>query len=307
MKRHRVELGAASERGGRPSQEDDYILFQNRDGNITVFGVFDGHSSGGGGSDISGALVEGFEVLGEELDTKLFKNPKAFRNFLRLNSADIDEWLLKDQRRNAIRAGSTACLGFYDSASNTFYAYNVGDSRIVFFEVSGGGGRTRGHKKIVKKGTWHQSMDHKPGLQSEINRIERAGGEVRSKSAGSSVPRVDGVLALSRSFGDFQLKRPFNKSHGDWVISEPKIMGPYHPTLRSGTEFYAAAGSDGVWDQMSSRELTKHIVNYASESSSSARGGLDQLCQELVDENIERWKSGSGADNVTLVIMRVSK
>jgi serine/threonine protein phosphatase PrpC len=292
-----VEVCAASEQGGRSSQEDDYIIYQSRDGNITVFGVFDGHSSGGGGADISAALVEGFEILGEKLDSQLFKNPKAFRNFLQVNSDDLDQWLLKDQRKNAIRAGSTACLGFYDSASNTFYAYNVGDSRIVFFELSGG------KKKIIKKGTWHQSADHKPGLQSEINRIERAGGEVRSRNSGSSVPRVDGVLALSRSFGDFQLKRPFNKSRGDWVIADPKIMGPYNPTLARGSEFYAAAGSDGIWDQMSSLELTKLILKNVN----NQKNTLDKLCKELVNENIERWKRSKGADNVTLVIMRVAK
>lgn len=292
MKRQKlVELCAASEQGGRKSQEDDYIIYESRDGKIFIFGVFDGHSSGGGGDKISGALVEAFEALGDQLDSKLFRNPKSFRNFLQWNSSDIDEWLLEEQGKNAVRSGSTACLGFYDSASNTFYSYNVGDSRIVFFELTATG--------KVKKGSWRQSADHKPGLQSEINRIERAGGHVQTRNEGSSVPRVDGILALSRSFGDFQLKRPYNRSHGDWVISDPKIMGPYHPT----GDFYAAAGSDGVWDQMSSRELTKHIVKYVSDEGNDYP--LDDLCQELVDKNIDRWKRGSGADNVTLVIMRV--
>lgn len=294
-----VELCAASEQGGRPAQEDDYILYQSPDGQIVVFGVFDGHSSGGGGADISDALVDAFSTIGEELDSKLFKDPKAFKNFLQLNSADIDKWLLKDQAKNAIRAGSTACLGLYDARSNSFYTYNVGDSRIVFFELGKG---PRG-KKIVKKGTWHQSADHKPGLQSEIDRIERAGGHVETRGFSSSVPRVDGVLALSRSFGDYSLKRPYNKAKGDWVISTPKIMGPYHP----GAEFYAAAGSDGVWDQMSSKELTKIIVENANASSTTKGKSLDQLCQEIVDENIARWEQTSGADNVTLAMMRIKK
>jgi serine/threonine protein phosphatase PrpC len=157
-------------------------------------------------------------------------------------------------------------------------------------------GKTRG----VKKGSWHQSADHKPGLQSEINRIEQAGGVVRSRNEGSSVPRVDGILALSRSFGDFQLKRPFNKARGDWVISSPTILGPFHPA----GEFYAVAASDGVWDQMSSRELTKKIINHVNDDKS--RHNLQQLCDEFVDENLQRWKKSKGADNVTLVIMHAT-
>jgi len=298
----RIELCAASKQGGRDAQEDDFIVYQSPDKNITVMGVFDGHSSRGGGNKISRALVQGFKLIGKELDSKLFQNPKQFKNFLTMNSEDIDEWLLENQGENAVQAGSTASLGFYDARSNIFYAYNVGDSRIVFFELVPSA--RQGGKKIVKKGTWHQTADHKPSLQSEIDRIERAGGMVRTGRANSSVARVDGVLAISRSFGDFGLKQPYNDAAGDWVISKPKITGPYRPGKTS--DFYAIAGSDGVWDQMTSKEATKRITEYAN-GSTGGRGSLQKLCNEIVNINIERWKNGSGADNVTAVIMHVKK
>ena len=140
-------------------------------------------------------------------------------------------------------------------------------------------------------------MDHKPSLPSEIDRIERAGGTVRTSKAESSVPRVDGVLALSRSFGDFRLKQPHNGSDKDWVTVQPQIKGPYHPE----GEFYAAAMSDGVTDMASTKEVANWIVEHAS---AERTGTLEAACQEIVAECVERWLK-SGADNVSIAIMRV--
>ncbi|CDI80051.1 hypothetical protein, conserved, partial [Eimeria acervulina] len=63
---------------------------------------------------------------------------------------------------------------------------NVGDSRGTLFHSDGG-------FSIL-------SRDHKPTNKEELERIKRAGGFVTVSP--SSVPRVDGILALSRAFGD---------------------------------------------------------------------------------------------------------
>lgn len=61
---------------------------------------------------------------------------------------------------------------------------NAGDSRAV----------------LCKKGKAKDlSVDHKPDLPSEKRRIERANGFVEDS-------RVNGMLALSRSIGDFEYK-----------------------------------------------------------------------------------------------------
>ncbi len=61
---------------------------------------------------------------------------------------------------------------------------NAGDSRAVL------------SKKTKAKDL---SVDHKPDLPNEKRRIERAGGFVEES-------RVNGMLALSRSLGDFEYK-----------------------------------------------------------------------------------------------------
>ncbi|CDJ56503.1 hypothetical protein, conserved, partial [Eimeria maxima] len=65
---------------------------------------------------------------------------------------------------------------------------NVGDSRGTLFHAGGG-------FSIL-------SRDHKPTNPEELERIKKAGGFVSSSPA--SVPRVDGILALSRAFGVYE-------------------------------------------------------------------------------------------------------
>lgn len=119
---------------------------------------------------------------------------------------------------------------------------------------------------------------------------------MRTSKSESSVPRVDGILALSRSFGDFRLKHPHNGSDADWVSVKPQIKGPYHPE----GEFYAVAVSDGISDVMS----TKEIANWTIDYDNSVNGSLKTACEEIVAECVERW-IGKGADNCSCAIMRV--
>ena len=64
------------------------------------------------------------------------------------------------------------------------YCANAGDSRTVMCE---------------KGNAVDLSKDHKPELPEERSRIIKAGGEVVDG-------RVNGMLALSRAFGDFDYK-----------------------------------------------------------------------------------------------------
>jgi serine/threonine protein phosphatase PrpC len=270
---------------------------------VYAIGVFDGHCAPGyEGRDISDACKRAFTALAKKLTSATFRDPETFKAYLKENSVLIDEWLLKTQPRNAIDAGSTAAVAFYDASSNTFYSYNVGDSRVIFFETEW---TPAGRKKRARH--LMQSLDHKPSVPSEIERIEKAGGDVRTSKRESSVPRVGGVLALSRSFGDFALKQPENKSTGDWVTSKPQIKGPFHPR----GEFFAACMSDGVTDCMSTKEVVAFMIDYAAMKPAAEhdrmnqRGPLKSACEEIVEENLQRW-IGKGCDNVSICMMRVT-
>ncbi len=70
-------------------------------------------------------------------------------------------------------------------------AYNTGDSRCILVSITG---------EITEL-----SHDHKPNNMNERNRIQSDG-----------TWRVEGVLAVSRSFGDRLLKR--------WIIPDPEVI-----------------------------------------------------------------------------------
>lgn len=86
----------------------------------------------------------------------------------------------------AYAAGCTACSAIITQTE--IIVGNSGDSRAVLA------------KKVGDKfQAIEMSIDHKPELPEERNRIERAGGFVEDN-------RVKGILNLSRSLGDLEYK-----------------------------------------------------------------------------------------------------
>ncbi|CBZ56324.1 putative protein phosphatase 2C [Neospora caninum Liverpool] len=111
---------------------------------------------------------------------------------------------LKEEYGQEASPAAQITLGSPD-APFRLYVINVGDSRAMLL-----GGNDY----------YEMTKDHKPDDPEEKSRIERAGGFVTDETA-RSVARVNGLLAVSRSFGDFLLKEP---GSGDTpVISKPDI------------------------------------------------------------------------------------
>merc|ERR1719330_1578016 len=101
------------------------------------------------------------------------------------------------------------CPGRYDLRVG-----NIGDSRVLLGRADGtivdGGGTDGG-----------LTTDHKPDLESERARIERTGGSVQMVTG---VARVNGDLAVSRSFGDAPHKETGGPAQEDHPVSaEPEF------------------------------------------------------------------------------------
>ena len=87
------------------------------------------------------------------------------------------------------------------------------------------------------------SEDHKPDNQGELDRIEKSHHMVEDS-------RVDGNLALSRAFGDFQYKDGKKlKPEEQAVTSFPDV------TMRKridGKDDFIMLACDGIWDCLTS-------------------------------------------------------
>ena len=118
------------------------------------------------------------------------------------------------------------------------------------------------------------TVDHKPDLPGERARIEALGGRVVSYD----VPRVQGVLSMSRSLGDAPLK-PF-------VTAEPRIA---EGVLGRGNDI-AIIACDGLWDVLTSEEAVAIARNAA---------GPEEAARLLQATALER----GSMDNITVIVL----
>ncbi|XP_065870692.1 probable protein phosphatase 2C 75 [Euphorbia lathyris] len=187
------------------------------EGELTKWDHTGNHQSGAGGSSSSGKqAAEGEEEWKEKWKAVLK------RTFLKLDQEALSTcgcgsigWRCGCPSKNLVVGGSTAVVAVV--TDEHIIVANCGDSRAVL---------CRGGKPIAL------SVDQKPDRPDEHERILAAGGRV----VYLDVPRVEGILAMSRAMGDRYLK-PI-------VISEPEICF----IKREPDDECLILASDGLWD-----------------------------------------------------------
>ncbi|XP_037466515.1 probable protein phosphatase 2C 56 [Triticum dicoccoides] len=249
----KLSCGYSSFKGRRPTMEDRYdVKFAKIKGqSVSLFAVFDGHA---------GPLAA--EYLKEYLLDNLIKHPQFLRNpklaltttFLKTD-ADFLESVTTPYRED----GSTALAAIL--VGDQLYVANVGDSRAIAL---------KGGKAIPL------SDDHKPNLKDERARIENAGGGV---SYDGFTWRVDGILAMSRAFGNRSLK--------NYVIAEPDIQ----ETQVSSDLEYLVLATDGLWDVVQNEDVISLM---------KATDGPEAAAVKLTEMAHSRHSS----DNITCIVVQ---
>lgn len=105
---------------------------------------------------------------------------------------------------------------FVNKALGQVITAHVGDSRAIM---------------VTESSSFDLTMDHKPSNPSEKERVELLGGRIIQYG----VLRVQGILAVTRSLGDFSL-RPY--------VSNVPTVSYYE---MSGDECFLVLASDGLW------------------------------------------------------------
>ncbi len=114
--------------------------------------------------------------------------------------------------------GCTACvcLSLVQNGRTTLHIANIGDCRAVIACKDGSAQRL--------------TNDHKASEKAEQERVRKAKGTILNN-------RVNGTLAITRAFGDFDLKN-------QGVISEPECVSVPVESRHS----VLIIACDGVWD-----------------------------------------------------------
>ena len=211
--------------GWRCGMEDTHIADEVKlpDGSTgMLFGVFDGH----GGQEVADFAKENF--------TKTFNQQVQKSTAGNYSQARIDTFMSVDtsvgSEAYAADTGSTACVVLI--TQKQIYCANAGDSRAVLSK---------------KNETVALSEDHKPSNAGELARIEKANHHVEDD-------RVDGNLALSRAFGDYQYKdnRALN-AQDQAVTAYPEVRC----FERTRDDLFIINACDGIWDCLTNEAACK--------------------------------------------------
>ena len=166
---------------------------------------------------------------------------------------------------------------------------NVGDSRAILVYSHS--------PDLFNTKIFPLSIDSKPYLPSELNRIINSGGEVHKRinnkgqyvgpmrvfAKGKDYPG----LAMSRSFGDFQCKQ-----YG--VINEPSFV---EYCLDDNCK-YLVLGSDGVWDFLDNENVAKIGNKYYLGKNPEG------FCNEILEKAKYWWeKEDSVVDDITTLVI----
>uniref|UniRef100_A0ACD5TA46 Uncharacterized protein n=1 Tax=Avena sativa TaxID=4498 RepID=A0ACD5TA46_AVESA len=179
-------------------------------------------------------------------------------------AAAVDEELRRSRRLDAFNSGCTA-LSIVKRGDMMVVA-NVGDSRAVLGTASDDGSIT----------AVQLTVDFKPNLPQEKERIRQCKGRVHSLDDEPSVHRVwlpdrDAPgLAMSRAFGDYCVK-----DYG--VISAPEV------TQRRVTarDQFVILATDGVWDVLSNEEAVRIVA---------AAPDREKAAKRLVECAVRAWR-----------------
>lgn len=279
--------------GWRIAMEDAHILNLSLEEDTQLLAVFDGH----GGKDISVFL--GRHFAGELLNSAKYqhgdyegalKDTYMLMDQLLLSDAGVKERysIYKGQRevyandlelarRELPTAGSTAVVALLKQGH--LWVANAGDSRCML--ISAGRAIELTH-------------DHKPSVPTELFRIKAAGGTVQEN-------RVNGVLNLTRSIGDFEYKgNPKLPLERQMIIAQPEVV-----TRRLEREDeYLVLACDGVWDMWNSQDLAGFIREQTAQGM-GLRTVAEEACNRCLSAN-PVLSEGCGGDNVTLILVRLA-
>lgn len=247
----------------RRTMEDDTCIAQFSDVRGLFLGVYDGHG-GASAASLVGKLLHRFfleELLNRVDAPGLAVHSKQVRAAFHRAYEKMDSAL---RAKRCLRVGATAVTCFVrrvDRVGRVLTTANCGDARAVL---------SRAGRPV------RLSVDHRPVDEPERNRVEKAGGFVMCA-------RVNGVLNVSRAFGDHVMKSV--------IVSTPDV----NELVLTDMDEFVVLACDGLWDFVDEAS----VINIAQDGFD--RGlNADQVAGELVREAIDR----KSTDNVSVMVVQ---
>jgi serine/threonine protein phosphatase PrpC len=281
-----IGLGIACKKGMKhaaPNQDSFSVVVMP--GHFKLLGVYDGH--GPHGHHVSQFVKENL--------------PKLFFKYLAATSApehamtnafkDVQQLLWRatlDNQLDAQQSGSTATIAYIPEGENTVVVAHVGDSRAIIVG-------TTGHRDLT--------MDHKPTILAERQRIERNGGEVRRDRFMQERVFIKGQrypgINMSRALGDLWAQRKAGLS------AVPEV----NTVSLEPTDTALVLASDGVWEFVDSSHCAASIRGDLLKTRDDDADCLQAAADQLARQSWEYWMQDTGSkesDDITALCIRLN-
>jgi serine/threonine protein phosphatase PrpC len=261
-----ISFGEAHEQGRRPTMQDATRCIPQ----AGIFVLCDGHGGLEPHSSFDGGLAVANTVAQRIADGFLEITTTTLPSIVTVESIFTHTEQYVMVQKNLRNAGSTAvAVVIKPTESNTecLIAW-TGDSRAL----------------IMRNGllAW-ATKDHRPDDAAEYARITQAGGTVIDK-------RVDGFLAVTRAFGDYDIKRGF--IHGP-VTHMPELI---QCSLQAGDIVVIAC--DGVFDSLSNEDVAQLVHKEISQDKTES-----DVAATIVNHAL--WRGST--DNVSAIVIKIGQ
>eukprot|EP00043_Microstomoeca_roanoka_P001111 m.30944 g.30944 ORF g.30944 m.30944 type:complete len:393 (+) comp10654_c3_seq1:83-1261(+) len=262
----RFNIDFFTTRGKRVRMEDRHVIFRNFNTVAQLppssppqgfFGVYDGHGG-----------FEAAKYVQAHLHDNIAHHEALFTD---TKKAIYEGWMKTDKDflikadREGIRSGSTAVTALI--REKKMWLAWAGDSQCVLIRNN--------QAELL-------TPPHKPNDEGEKKRIEEAGGIVINRYG---TWRVNAMLAVSRAFGDANLK--------DCVIADPDIV---EVDLDESCQFLILA-CDGLWDFMDKEKVAEFVIDFEKKNEI-----VYGMTRTLVDNCI---KTHSSTDNISIIVIQL--
>eukprot|EP00759_Apiculatamorpha_spiralis_P046150 PhF_6_TR42713/c0_g1_i1/m.64524/K04461/PPM1B, PP2CB; protein phosphatase 1B len=266
-----VRVVAVGMQGWRKTMEDA-VCVSLRDDGISFLGVFDGHVNG----DTAVYCAEKLPAyVDKALSSVDMSSPGAVSEALveAFVSCDVNHRSSSD----TVISGSTATTCIFTPVH--IVCASCGDARSVLYR---------------KDSVVSLSVDHKPELESEQDRIVAAGLSVVNG-------RVDGKLGVSRGFGDYYFKNDALRPDAQAVSCVPQITF----ASREDTDAFLVLGCDGIWEVIKEADLgallTKEVLIENKDLAAVVEKLVDDICPTIP---FDGHGPQLGYDNMSLIVLQ---
>jgi len=282
-------ISAVCKKGLKPDapNQDAYTMVYVKE-KFKLLVVFDGH--GLYGHDVTHYLGDALVKLFISHDSLECEPQKAIVDSF-VTSQQLLLSLTHTHELDSSMSGTTCTIAYVATGSDSMLVAHVGDSRAVLCQID---------SQNVLTSAVDLTVDHKPNLPEERERIEKAGGQVvfdvffnyRVYSSDGH-----GGLNMSRALGD-------TTSHEAGVTEVPESkMVPidvHRVDLRpdAGNDICVIIATDGVWEFLSSRDAAELVGRFG-------RTGVRAAAEALAKRSYDLWmqdSEGQISDDITCVV-----